>query len=182
MSGKCKMEEEMAGLELVRKTRDYCDYLEDHLRNVARAFMYLSSACAGMAWVSDDYVWWSLREQVLNHDVSKFSVEEFVQYRRKFFPADGQDADRAEVEAGFMEAWENHKRLNPHHHESAYCYADIVHMVVDWTAMGYKFGDTAQTYYEKNKEKISLTPQNEAFLSEIFDHIARYTVEVGVLR
>jgi hypothetical protein len=44
-------------------------------------------------------------------------------------------------------------------------------MVIDWMAMGYKFGDTAQQYYEKNKEKIKLPGYAVKFMYEIFNRI-----------
>lgn len=50
-------------------------------------------------------------------------------------------------------------------------YEDIIHMVIDWTAMGYKFGDTAQQYYESNKDKIELSDEHKMFMYEIFDRL-----------
>ena len=48
-------------------------------------------------------------------------------------------------------------------------------MVIDWTAMGYKFGDTAQEYYEANKDKIVIKEiALYNFMYEIFDKIALY--------
>jgi len=44
-------------------------------------------------------------------------------------------------------------------------------MVLDWMAMGYKFGDTAQEYYEKNKEKIKIPSWAVDFIYQIFDRI-----------
>ena len=44
-------------------------------------------------------------------------------------------------------------------------------MVLDWMAMGYKFGDTAQEYYEKNKEKIELPDWAIEFIYEIFRRV-----------
>ncbi len=39
---------------------------------------------------------------------------------------------------------------------------------------GYKFGDTAKEYYERNKDKISLLPEHEAFIYEIFNRIEKH--------
>jgi hypothetical protein len=59
-------------------------------------------------------------------------------------------------------AWQHHKDKNKHHwdywHErdlpmpSKY----IKQMIVDWTAMGIKFGDTPQLFYMNNYDKIKL--------------------------
>ena len=37
--------------------------------------------------------------------------------------------------------------------------------------MGIKFGDTAKSYYEKNKNKINLPEWAEAYIYEIFEKI-----------
>ena len=120
-----------------------------------------------MFWVGDDFTWHTLRGQVIHHDLSKFSRQELVQYRDSFYPVTASDKVNSRME----EAWEHHKRKNSHHHESIENYIDVVHMVIDWTAMGYKFGDTAQQYYENNKNKIKLSDDHKKFMYEIFDRI-----------
>ena len=158
----------MKGQDYIDKTRVYLDYLEEHIENVRLAFCKLSKECEGMHWVGDDYSWHALREEVIHHDLSKFSRAEFVQYRDSFFPV--TDFDKADSRMG--EAWEHHKTENHHHHETIENYLDVVHMIIDWTAMSYKFGGTAQEYYETNKDKIKLTPDHEKFMYEIFERIA----------
>lgn len=160
----------MKGQDYIDKTRAYLDYLEEHLNNVQFAFTEVSDACDGMFWVGDDYSWHTLRADVMAHDLSKFGKEEFVQYRDSFFPVNDED----KKSSGFDAAWENHKGQNPHHHETAKNYLDLVHMVIDWTAMGYKFGDTAKDYYERTKDKMNLSPEHEAFIYEIFDRIEKH--------
>ena len=44
-------------------------------------------------------------------------------------------------------------------------------MIIDWMAMSYKFEDTAQEYYEKNKDRINLPDYVEKFIYEIFSRI-----------
>lgn len=155
---------------IIQKTREYLDYLEEHLTNVALAFDELSKACDGMCWVGDDYCWHTLREQVVLHDVSKFSPEEFVQYRKSFFPVDELEKETS----NFTSAWEHHKDNNHHHWETASNDLDIVHMIIDWTAMGYKFGGTAQEYYEKNRHKIKVPENYISYMYEIFDRLTKY--------
>jgi len=159
----------MKGQDYIDKTREYLDYLEEHLNNIKRAFCKLSKACDGMHWVGDDATWHAMREAVIYHDISKFSMEEFVQYRERFYPIDAAEMGYSCIE----KAWKNHKLNNHHHHEVVAGYFDIVHMVIDWTAMGYKFGDTAQEYYEANKEEIKLSDEHIKFMYEIFDRIKK---------
>lgn len=159
----------MKAQEYINKTREYLDYLEEHVENVRLAFDNLSRTCDGMWWVGDDMTWHQLRQDVILHDVSKFSKEEFTQYRKSFFPTEGEEKDAT----AFGSAWEHHKENNNHHHEVVTNFLEVVHMVVDWTAMGYKFGGTAQGYYEANKDRIKLTDEQIEFMYEIFDRISK---------
>jgi len=166
----------MKGQDYIDKTREYLIYLEKHLENVRRAFCELSEICDGMWWVADDVSWHTLRVEVEYRDLSKFSKEEFVQYRDFFFPVNDEDKKNS----GMDTAWENHKVKNPHHHETVKNRLDVIHMIIDWTAMGYKFGDTAQQYYETNKDKINLTDDQIKIMYEVFHRItARTKVKRG---
>lgn len=161
---------EMEGKKYIDRTREYLDYLEDHLTKVAIAFDDLSNACEGMWWVGDDYAWHTLRRDVELHDISKFSEEEFVQYRKTFYPIDKDEKENVD----FKSALEHHKEQNHHHFESCQTYLDMVHMIIDWTAMSYTFGGTAQEYYEKNKEKIIVPTHLIPDMYEIFIRLSNY--------
>lgn len=160
----------MKGQDYIDSTRKYLAYLEEHLENVRLAFDEITRACDGMWWVGDDMSWHSLRAEVENHDLSKFTAAEFTQYRDFFYPVCEEDKKNCGMDA----AWENHKRMNHHHHETAAQYSDMVHMVIDWTAMSYKFGGTAQSYFEKNSDKIVIAEDLREGMYEIFDRISRY--------
>lgn len=165
----------MSGQDYIDSTRKYLDYIEDHLVNVAKAFSELSDACNGKEhWVGDDCSWYTLHHEVMNHDLSKFSKEEFVQYRDNFFPINDSDKENSCFDA----AWENHKTQNRHHHETADNYHDLVHMVVDWVAMSYKFNDNPRDFYEKTKPKMNLKPEFHDFISKQFDHLEEYRSKI----
>ena len=153
--------------EKIRKTREYLDYIEEHVENVRKAFIEFSEKCNGLHIIGDDYSWFTLKEEVLSHDISKMSCEEFVQYRESFYPV--SDTEKAEANMG--EAWNHHKESNSHHWESLSGYIDVAHMVIDWMAMGYKFGDTAQEYYENNKDRIEISDDNLKSMFEMFDKL-----------
>ena len=173
----------MIGQSYINKSREYLDYLEEHFDNIRKAFQELSVACDGMTWVGDDNTWHTLRHEVCHHDISKFSTEEFVSYRNRFFPL---DTTTEEDKNTFNKAWIHHYEVNEHHWEYINSLSDelvssrprlieryLIHMLIDWTAMGYKFGDTAQEYYEQNKHKILLKPEQVEFIYTIFDKLAR---------
>lgn len=159
--------EKMKAQEYIDETRAYLDYLEEHVENVRLAFDNLSRDCDGMQWVGDDMTWHFIRQEVFLHDVSKFSKEEFTQYRKAFHPIDREEQDKGSL----GRAWEHHKENNNHHHEVVSNLHEVVLMIIDWTAMGYKLGDTAQEYYEANKGKMKLTDEQIEFMYEIFGRI-----------
>lgn len=159
-------------LEIIKKTQEYLDYIKEHVLNVRRAWEELQEKCKDMRFMCDGYCFFSILDEVDFHDISKLSEQEFVQYRKAFYPTPNAP------EFNMAEAWEHHKKNNPHHWENwsaiewggdpgweVHC----VHMVLDWMAMGYKFGDTAQSYYEKNEEKIKLPRYAIDFIYEIFN-------------
>ena len=163
-------------IEQIQKFREYLDYVERHYNNVQRAWKLINDKCGnGFRFISDDYVWGMIDQNVKNHDLSKLSKEEFTQYRQFFFPTQNEVKDKEQ----FKSAWENHKKENAHHwqnwtvkHEN-HPYADIflVENIVDWVAMGFEFGNTARDYYENNKEEIKLPEWAVKDMYAIFDCI-----------
>lgn len=161
-------------LELVKSTREYCDYLENHLKNIARAFHEFESKCKTLRVVYDDFYYFQLRGSVENHDLSKLGANEFTQYRDFFYPV----KENKMVIKKFNKAWKHHCKKNDHHHENWLKKEDNLpdgfticcsHMVIDWLAMSYNFGDTPRKYYNKNKEKFKFPDSVDAYLNEIFD-------------
>jgi len=158
-------------IEKIKATRLYLDYLEEHYYNVQKAWKELQYKCSDMYFIYDDYLYNIIDSHVKNHDDSKLSKEELVQYRERFYPVNsneegGLDNSDKEIHENFNNAWKHHKELNPHHWENwatqelnkGYCshygwQINCVHMIIDWMSMGYKFGDTAQEYYEKNCDR-----------------------------
>lgn len=146
----------------------------EHLLNVEKSWEVLQSACKDMNIIYDDYLFWNIDAMVRAHDISKMSAEEFIPYQRNVFPLDEKDA------SGFGEAWQHHQDHNSHHwqnwvdteekfpnEQACFC----VCMVIDWMAMGLKFGDTAEKYYEANREKIELPEWAVRFIGEIFERL-----------
>ena len=161
----------MDGQDYIDSTRKYLDYLEEHLNNVAKAFSELSEACDGKEhWVGDDYAWWSFKAEVEAHDLSKFSKEEFVQYRDNFFSVNDSDKNNSDFES----AWENHKNENHHHHETAEHRMDVIHMIIDWMAMGYKFGSNPREFYNKTKSKMNLDKDLHDYIDLILGYLEDY--------
>lgn len=165
----------MKTIDAINKTREYLDYIEEHIHNVNRAWGVLKDKCKDMRFMWDDFYYFAIQDAVDCHDMSKLSEDEFVQYRKHFYPVDGELTT-----SSLGNAWEHHKENNWHHWEKwtkeetwnpneweIHC----VHMVIDWMAMGFKFGDTAQMYYEKNKDKINIPDYAVSFIYDIFKRV-----------
>ena len=180
MSKKLKMR----ALEAIDRTRDYLDYVERHINNVARAWgevMEAMERSGGYPVWFDDYRYESLRGEVERHDLSKLSPEELVQYRMKFYPTTYEALPNADNATKlFEEAWQHHWENN-HHHWEKWAGTDYynpyeaeyhcTHMVIDWLAMSYEFGDTPRAYYEKNKERIELPDWAVKYINDLFDDL-----------
>jgi hypothetical protein len=165
----------MIGILHVNKIREYCNYVEEHLLNVEKAWEIIQVACKDMNVIYDDYLFWNIDAMIRAHDVSKMSDEEFLPYQHNFFPV-GLEKDPV----AFDLAWQHHLGCNPHHWQAwtkireTYPNEQACHcvcMVADWMAMGMKFGDTAEKYYEANRHKMDLPEWAVGFLGEIFHRL-----------
>ena len=168
-------------IEEIKKTREYLDYLEGHYLNVQKSWDIIQEKCQDKTFdfLCDDFKYFTLDADIKAHDRSKLSTAEFVPYRRKFYPTDFEKENHKDIIDGcFKEAWEHHKLNNNHHWEHWTKYANpghypndtgyVIHNLCDWMAMGMKFGDTAESYYEKNKDTIQIPKWAEEFMWEIF--------------
>jgi len=48
---------------------------------------------------------------------------------------------------------------------------DVVRLIINWTALGYETGKSAQQYYESHKNKIILSQNHANLMYEIFDKL-----------
>lgn len=166
--------------DVINKTREYLDYIEEHFNNVILAF----DEFAEKSGYHEDFLL-ILKGQILSHDYSKLSEKEFVQYRKTFFPTDDEEgfANRtygisAKLlnASSFCDAWENHKENNPHHWENwskkEYCWnVDVCHMIIDWMAMSYKFDGNVLDYYLRIKDNMDITKEQRKFLEITLNNI-----------
>lgn len=178
----------MKGLEKIAVLRAYCDYVEEHLKNVAKAWIILQGACKSEKQVWNDFDFWITHGLIEEHDLSKMDAEEFIQYADWFMSPFGSKYDywsdggmgevtHNKLKQAFDLAWENHKSKNPHHwqnwtqsneHYPGEHGCHLMCMVTDWMAMGIKFGDTAESYYNREKDKIKLPEWAIEYLQRIF--------------
>lgn len=163
--------------ELIQKTKEYKQYIENHIANVKTAWRIIDKA-------TDKYNAWEWKKHndgqaciiiddlIRDHDKSKWSVEEFGPYRKKFFPVIGEESQPKE----FEKAWKHHQDCNLHHWQSmqAIGYKDLIileytiEMICDWFAMAIHFGEHHRDYYNKHKEKIELQDWQHELIETIY--------------
>lgn len=181
--------------QLIGKNQEYLEYISEHIENVKSAYRFLFSNPAIRLEI-DGYtqeqlikLYDSLEEDILNHDQSKYSNEEFYAYRIKFFPTDYEghkmETDEEfskEVDENFEEAWKHHYENNDHHPKfwkgEEMSLKAILHMICDWEAMSKKFGGSVIKWYttKADEEKKDLNPKTKVLLESILEQIYHVTL------
>lgn len=171
---------------LEEKRAEYRDYIEEHMSNVMKAYDEIREIFKDEDFIKDDSLNSKLLANCLLHDGSKYSEEEFEPYRAYFHSVDDAEKNDPLTKANFEEAWKHHYTYNLHHWHhwkinslEPNCdenYAEmpsifLAEMIIDWTAMGYKFGNNAAEYYDRNKHKIFLNPVTRERLERLLSKI-----------
>ena len=155
----------------------YDRYLEQHRRNVRRAWEWLVDNLPDLFSKVDLH---AMKTQILNHDASKNSSEEYAAYDRYFYG--GNKSFR--VVQDFRRAWLHHIHENPHHWqhwvlnndepeegevvlEMDYIY--IIEMICDWWAFSWQKGDLSEifSWYDKHYKYIKLAPNTRKTVEDI---------------
>lgn len=189
------MNVKLIGHEYIQKTREYLNYLEEHFINIDKAFELVCMKLAGHYLIYDDFNYHNLKSMIERHDLSKFSKEEFTQYRSYYYPTNHEVniLKNEDLRQFYLDsAWSYHRFKNDHHalyinnlknkfpkfpyptpHYEAYC---VMHMAIDLIAMSFKFKDNPHEYYLKNKSEFNLDEPNDALIRYIFKECG-FTVE-----
>lgn len=172
---------------LLQKHREYLDYLEKHYDNVQTAWKIVQKACEHHPFVYDDFLFHTLNHEIENHDLSKFSAEEFSFYRRGLFQTNREGSFPPEevksaiehhynCNAHHWQNWTNKDYYNPHERTlNIVGTLSIVHMVVDWLAFGMNPGaKSLRDYYEGIKDQILIKDQDFEFIELLISNIEEY--------
>lgn len=197
-----KGSEDVEDLDTILQKEKYCSYIFEHQRNVLIAFIKLFTPknieILKNKGIINDNILQELSQEIINHDNSKFSNEEFDFYRKKFYPTNREKKLSVSGEAikQFDIAWRHHYLNNSHHPQYWKWVQDgsnkntpnftnkilniatpmdmvsILHMICDWEAMSIKFNTTTMDWYNSNdskKERDSLNPKTKEKLEEILN-------------
>lgn len=153
--------------------KEYEKYIYDHIANIKKAFNEYGEKLNSLL----DFDSSILKYNVSNHDKSKFDSEEFVLYRKKFYPVTNEEYS----EDDFNKAWLHHIKNNNHHWNS-WSYIDnegvvsveipdiyIAEMVLDWIAMSMTKGGDPLKFYNSKKDTIILHKKSREKLENVLN-------------
>lgn len=156
--------------------RKYLKYIEKHLDNIEKAAWEMIECPKLNSLFMDEELCYNFLQRIKNHDKSKYSEEEFNAYRKYYHPINPEEKES--VKEDYAKAWEHHWKNNDHHWQARQNKTSfdvnndedvlpLLENVADWLAMGYEFGNRPYQYYELNKDKIQLCPEEREFLEKI---------------
>jgi hypothetical protein len=161
-------------------SQKYNEYLTEHCANVQKAGLWIVEHCKntdilkGLNEVK-------LKNQLLNHDRSKYLYSEYNAYDVYFYGDNRTDS----VISEFNYAWLHHIHKNPHHWQYWVLIHDdepeealempveyVVEMIADWWSFSWKTGDLFEIFgwYDKHRSMI-LHPKTRELVEAILNHI-----------
>ena len=183
---------------VIPENKQYLDYIKEHKENVIKAFERYGPLMVDLLYDDNEdklLLLKKLHEKIENtHDNSKYEIEEFEPYRRKYFPHNGEEPIS---DYEFNKAWLHHIHNNPHHPEY-WIYQDyeelnsngksqifyyqmdndaIIEMLCDWIAMSYKFNNKVYDWYRESNTGKILNKDTRFIVEEILKAIKKYDEE-----
>ena len=157
-----------------KKNREYKASIDEHKKNILKAF-YEMFECIDLEWImKDPKIYNNLWTRALEHDDSKYEKAEFQPYRKHYFPIDKEEQITSGSE--YLKAVEHHYANNDHHWQNRINWKDedfnintelaCLENVMDWLAVGYKFGNRPYQYYDLHKEEITLPKKQKDFIEK----------------
>lgn len=181
----------MSIFNILKKQREteYKEYIKNHINNVHIVWASLKSNPNFKDLVLEelqlsDHEYENmiliLDHDIEQHDKSKYDAEEFDAYRKEFYPVTPEEKE--DNKNNMKRAFVHHYTHNHHHWDWYYenkCEdkmpaKNIIHMIVDWAAMGLVPGnDSTIEWYNKNKNDIHLGEKQRIFAEKLIDIISQ---------
>ena len=166
-------------IKIKKQEKNYKKYIKEHQGNVRKAFEEIKENPIIYQRYSGEILD-ALWGRVLIHDESKYSDEEFIPYRKNFYPINAEEKEENKLD--FDKAWEHHWKNNSHHWQyrknktsfdknNKEEVLDVLENILDWIAMGYKFNDRPYQYYENNKNNITLCEDERKYLEDLIYNV-----------
>lgn len=155
-------------------SKEYTKYIEEHKANVKKAYDWLKKHRIIMK---------NIEKQILVHDISKYSDEEYDAYDKYFY-----GGKTKKVKDDFNYAWLHHIHNNPHHwqhwvlvndDEGTYAlempYNYVIEMICDWWSFSHKANNLYEIFawYEKHNSNMILHKKTKKLVEDILDKIRK---------
>ena len=162
----------------------YFDYIIEHRENNLKVWNELKKTNKKLLNKYPDII--AKVDKIIDeHDLSKFSDEEFYPYAEKF---QGNNKDSKEVLNNFQTAWLHHIHNNPHHWNYHIIVSDespseskdktgleplpmpifdVLAMLIDWESMSIKFNNSTNDFYNTKIDKSFLHPETIKLIEEL---------------
>ena len=192
--------------EIAAKEEAYYNRIGFHRNNVYKAFVNLIKNPASNIMIYDKPVYLiadKVEPDVRNHDMSKYSDEEFYAYRLKWNPTTMEQIRLANDEefskkmySDFELAWKHHE-MNNDHHPQFWCLdkdgepteprdmsvVAMLHMICDWEGMSMEVGGSTKDWWVANRDDKSkyMTENTIKFVDMIISQLPdiKYPVKNG---
>ena len=164
---------------IMQSKEKYTEYITNHIKNVQDAYKEASDAFKEIfpKVYEKDHLITELNMNLIQHDNSKFSDDEFWGYVMRFFPMKNIDPKSKQVKKDFDLAWLHHIHNNQHHPQH-WSFVDdgeikvvdmpdiyIIEMLCDWMAMSKYHGSTTLEYW--NSERAKKLPMSKYTKSKV---------------
>lgn len=163
-------------------SKQYDEYIKKHQKAVRQGFGWLSIYLPGLIEEWSDMM---MVDIIRNHDVSKYSSEEYDAYDRYFY---GEGEKTKEVKDAFNRAWLHHIHANPHHWQHWVLINDdpnlveivlemdypyIIEMICDWWAFSWVKGDLYEIFkwWEEHEKYMKLHVKTRKTVVDILEKI-----------
>ena len=172
---------------------EYNQYLDNHIANVWKAFLYMKANLDGVIRDIPGVDWdWQIR---LEHDKSKLLKEEYDAYDAYFY---GNDKS-SEIETAFEQAFLHHIHSNPHHWQYWVLIKDdpengnteivgmpipynyIIEMICDWWAFSWANENLYEIFawYDDHKDNIKLHQNTRQTVEFVLGEIKKELEQEG---
>jgi len=176
-------------------SKKYDEYLKSHIDAVRTGYLWirqhidekeLKETLPDMLGAENEQ---KMLERIRNHDVSKYSLEEYQAYDDYFYGNDDSESKSEEVDKSFNYAWLHHIHSNPHHwqywvlihddHSDEQVEPlempdmDILEMICDWWSFSWRTGNLYEVFdwYDKNREGIIFNTATKSKVEKLLNLI-----------
>lgn len=159
-----------ADTEINTRGSEYNEYIQAHVQGVVDSWEQFLKPYLIQHNHSQDEID-AAEAQILDHDKSKWSTDEYPAYLEHFYPADGSKPDDDKDDPEFDKAWLHHIHVNSHHWQHHVLIRDsgetvpldmsdfdIWEMLCDWHSFSRRDEkSTAKYWWDENKDKMTLS-------------------------